>query len=110
MHDNKEGKTYEAGMALTMARSRIKEQKKKTKETLVDVPLHMRKCTYHHPQFCTVLGHTTCGSKQCMMKGKPPQFLKEAKKTIENDLLKEQMRIDGDTASKYQYYFFNYDK
>ena len=101
MRDNKEGKTYEAGMALTMARSRIKEQKKKTKQRLGDVPLHLRKCTYHHPLYCTVLGHTTCGSKQCMMKGKSPVFLKEAKKLIENDLIKEQMRIDADTASKY---------
>ena len=101
MRDNKEGKTYEAGMALSLARSRVKECKKKQKEKLNDIPLHLRQCTYHHPQFCTVLGHTTCGSKECMMKGQPADVLKQAKKTIENDWIKEQMKLDSDTASKY---------
>ena len=82
MRDNKEGKTYEAGMALSLARSRVKECKKKQKEKLNDIPLHLRQCTYHHPQFCTVLGHTTCGSKEFLMEEKPPNFLKESKKII----------------------------
>ena len=101
MRDNKDGKTYEAGMALSLARSRVKETNKKKKETLKDIPLHLRQCTYYHPQFCTVLGHTTCGSKECMMKGKPAEVLKLAKQTIENDHIQEQMKLDSCNASKY---------
>ena len=40
-----------------------------------------------------------------MMKGKAPDVLKEGKKTIENDEIEEQMKLDGDTASKYYYSF-----
>ena len=101
MRDNKEGKTYEAGMALLLARSRVKAKKKEKKGELVKVPLHLRQCTYFHPLFCTVLGHTTCGSKECTMKGKAADVLKRAKKTIENDRIKEQMKLDSNSASKY---------
>ena len=61
----------------------------------------MRKFTYHQTLLYTVLGHTTCGSKECMMKGKHANFLKEEKKSIDYDRIKEQMKLDGDTASNY---------
>ena len=61
----------------------------------------MLRCPYHHPKWCTVMGHKDCRSGKCMMKGKPREILKAAKSDIEKDFVFEQTKLDSEQSSKY---------
>ena len=63
-----EGLAYESGIALREAKRAVKNApiirnpKGTTKEKM--------RCKYHHPQFCTKLGHVDAKSKECFAHGK----------------------------------------
>ena len=70
MEDQRNGTLYGPGVALD------KEIQKAVQDALSSerrnppyISPELRRCKYYHPQFCTVLGHTTCASKECKMKG-----------------------------------------
>ena len=99
MYDNKNGLGYETGMAMTLARSRLKENN--VERNPKGTPDKKLRCPYHHPKWCTVLGHNSRRSDKCMIKGKSPEILKAAKDEIQNDLVLEQMKLDSEKSSKY---------
>jgi hypothetical protein len=99
MNDNKNGLDYETGLAMTLARSQIKEYK--VERNPKGTPEDKLRCPYHHPNWCTVLGHNSMRDKKCMMKGKSPEIQKAAKDEIQKDLVLEQMKLDSETSSKY---------
>ena len=87
MYDNKNGLGYETGMSMALARSRLKE--KNVERNPEGAAKKKLRCPYHHPKWCTVLGHNSRRSDTCMMKGKPPEILKAAKYEIQKDLVLE---------------------
>ena len=70
MDDARTGKTYGAGVALAAAKKTAKEKHTAAARNPKGTPKECLRCPYYHPQFCTVLGHTSAASKSCAMNGK----------------------------------------
>ena len=49
----------------------------------------MLRCKYYHPNWCFKLGHSSCASKDCGMKGSSKEDRAKAEKEIRDDLLKK---------------------
>ena len=99
MNDNKNGLDYETGLAMTLARSRLKENK--VERNPKGTPNKKLRCPYHHPNWCNVLGHNSMRDAKCLMRGKTPDILKAAKDEIQKDLVLAQMNLDSESSSKY---------
>ena len=63
--DAKTGKTYGSGVALATAKKQATANLAAKTRNPEGTPKSQMKCSYHHPDYCTVLGHTTAGSKEC---------------------------------------------
>ena len=70
MNDEKTGKTYGAGVALKTAKKKAKNTLTAASRNPKGTPKELLRCPYHHPLYCTVLGHTSCASKECGAKPK----------------------------------------
>ena len=106
MNDAKTGNTYGSGVAL-------KEATKKAKETLTaaarnpkDCPKELQRCSYHHPLYCTALGHTAASSLLCAMKKKTKEERKVISDHIKKLRIEEELVIVQDTGKSRQYVFF----
>ena len=70
MNDAKTGNTYGSGVALKDATKKAKETLTATVRNPKNCPKELQRCAYHHPLYCTSLGHTTALSLLCAMKKK----------------------------------------
>ena len=83
--DNRNGNTYESGIALYPK----------------GMPKECLKCPYHHPSFCTKLGHISCTSKDCGMFGKGKKIRDNAKQFILDKMIEHQIALEVENTSKF---------
>ena len=65
MHNAKTGKTYGAGVALSIAKKKVKTTLTAVLRNPKGAPKDTWRCAYHHYLYCAVLGHSSCASKEC---------------------------------------------
>ena len=94
MDDHKTGKTYGAGVALAQATKTAKTKHTAAARNPKGTAPECMRCPYHHPRFCTVLGHNTASSEHCYAKTKT----KEERKEILSTIMK--MQIDKELATQ----------
>ena len=98
MNDLKTGKTYGSGVALKEAKKKAKETLSATARNPKDCPKELQRCAYHHPLYCTVLGHTTASSKACAMKQKSPEEQKVILDHIKTLRIEEELILVQDNG------------
>ena len=79
MDGYKAGCMYETGIAVAKAKKSLPKAADRNPE---GTPKEQLRCPYSHPMYCTVLGHTSCASKDCQMKTATKAERAEALKVI----------------------------
>ena len=89
---HKAGMDYSAGIAINEAKKRAVEAASNNKRNPKGTPKELLKCKYHHPRFCTVLGHSSVTSKSCFMHGTSKEERDAAMRTIMNELVTAELK------------------
>ena len=99
MNDIKTGKTYGAGVALKTAMKKAEKNLTAASRNPKGTPKELLRCPYHHPIYCTVLGHTSCASKECAAnpksKAERQAILLHIKKMEVEEELQKELREQG---------------
>ena len=91
----KEGTEYESGIALREATKLAKDHFASKIRNPPGTPKEMLRCRFPHPEFCDVLGRTSCRSKECKLHLWKPEDRDAAAKTIPEEIRnRELVRIN----------------
>ena len=96
MDDARTGETYGDGVALAQATKTAKAQYTAAKRNPKEIAPEQQRCSYHHPRFCTLLGHSTASSKQCFAKTKTNEEQKEILAIIRKWQIEEELAVQAD--------------
>ena len=96
MDDQRTGKTYGAGVALAQATKAAKTKYTAAKRNPTGTAPECMRCPYHHPQFCTLLGHTSASFKNCFAKLKSKEERKVILATIKSMQIEEELALQAD--------------
>ena len=87
MDDQKRGNQYRSGVAVNPdIQKEVRIALSNEGRNPANTPDDKKRCRYHHPRFCTKLGHSSCSHRDCFMKGKTKQERDEAEKEIREEL------------------------
>ena len=92
---HKEGMGYKSGIAAVAAKKNLPTAKDRNPK---GTPQDKLRCPFHHPNYCTLLGHRDARSKVCMMHGKSKEERSAAAKVIQKELIAievEKMKNEG---------------
>ena len=67
MTAQRDGTNYGQGIAMKQASKQAKTNRSATRRNPSGTSPSQMKCRFYHPEFCRVLGHATCNSKDCFM-------------------------------------------
>ena len=93
MDDARTGKTYGAGVALAAATKSATAKLTASMRNPEGTPKELLRCSYYHPLFCTVLGHTSCATKGCGVKHKSKDERKVILATIKRMQIEEELAV-----------------
>ena len=96
MEDARTGKTYGAGVALAAATKSATAKLTASMRNPEGTPKELLRCSYYHPLFCTVLGHTSCATKGCGVKHKSKDERKVILATIKRMQIEEELAVQHD--------------
>ena len=95
----KEGTFYESGVAMSLAKKTLKAVARNPKGT----PPGQWRCPYYHPLYCTLLGHSSCGSTACGMKLKSKVERAAALKVITAEQIEEEVKLNATFVGTYSF-------
>ena len=95
MDDQRTGKTYRAGVALAQATKTAKAKHTAAERNPKGTAPELMQCPYHHPHFCTQLGHTAASSKHCFAKTKTKEERKEILANIKKWQIEEELALQA---------------
>ena len=75
---------YKSGIAAVAAKKTLPTAKDRNPK---GTPQEQLRCPFHHPKYCTLLGHRDARSKVCMMHGKSKEERSAASKVIQKELI-----------------------
>jgi hypothetical protein len=96
MDDARTGKTYGAGVALAQATKTAKAKHTATERNPKGTAPENMRCPYHHPKFCTILGHNAESNKSCFAKYKTKDERKVILATIKSWQIEAELAVQAD--------------
>ena len=106
MEDQRTGKTYCAGVALAQATKTAKAKHTATERNPKGTAPEDMRCPYHHPLYCTILGHNTASNKSCFAKHKNKEERKVILATIKRLQIKAELAVQADGMFFLSYSFY----
>ena len=96
MEDQCTGKTYGVGVTLAQATKTVKVKRTATKHSPKGTAPEDMRCPYHHPLYCTILGHNTASNKSCFAKHKNKEEQKVIIATIKRLQIEAELAVQAD--------------
>ena len=106
MDDLRTGKSYGAGVALSNAKKKQKIKHTAAERNPTGTAPECMRCPYHHPLFCTTLGHTSTAFHNCFAKHKTKEERKSILATIKTMQINEELALQEDDMFILLYFLY----